>query len=139
MWFRYGCSPVNFLHIFGTLFTKNTTGHLLLFIYSFIHYSLPYYVLGFLKRATCFYISYKATKYQPKTFTDNSVMIMERYRKWLFVLVNMLSEEWSLFLQTLLGPVSSSYITVILLLYYSYHDSFIDYFFSDNKDIIQIT
>ena len=30
--FRDGCFPVNLLHIFGTRFTKNTSGQLLLYI-----------------------------------------------------------------------------------------------------------
>ena len=34
--FRHGCFPVNLLHIFRTLFPKNTSGGLLPFFYYFI-------------------------------------------------------------------------------------------------------
>ena len=32
MKFRYGCSPLNFLHIFRTPFYKNTSGVLLIYL-----------------------------------------------------------------------------------------------------------
>ena len=38
---RHGCSPVNLLHIFKTLFIKNTSGWLLLLPWTLAHYRLP--------------------------------------------------------------------------------------------------
>ena len=46
---RYGCFPVNFLHIFRTLFTKNTPGGLLLKILTYLSFYYQQTVLVVLK------------------------------------------------------------------------------------------
>ena len=42
---RYGCSPVNLLHIFRTPFSKNSSGRLLLTLYFKMFLSTAFYVL----------------------------------------------------------------------------------------------